>query len=176
VQNKKEKTQKLNEQQRKLVEQHYDLIDKCLRRIDCRYRIEYYDIAAIKLCEIARDRVWLPEAEFRRYAARSIMNEIAKEQVKNQAAKRSAPLMSLIEEGTDNEVTQCMVRNEGADLFSNYQAKTFYHMLNGREQRILGSIIQGYTYEEIGRSEKISRSRVKQIVRKIRGRYEMQDI
>jgi len=169
-------TARLNDVQRKLAEEHYDLIDKCLRKVDHQYRMEYYDAAAVKLCEIARDYTALPDEEFRRYAAKSILNKIAQEQAKSQAAKRNAPLLSLADKAVCDEAGQIMIRDDISDFVSDYHVRSFCQSLNEREQRIVTGVIQGFTYDEIGCKEQISRSRVKQIIKKIRIKYEAQNI
>lgn len=157
--------------QQELVEQNYDLIEKCLLKVNHKYRMDYYDTAAIKLCEIARDYSFQTREEFRNYAARSIFNKIAKEQQRNRAAKRTGIVLSLSDTAVNLEVEVIAYQNTADDMLSVYAVKAFYRTLNQREQRIVSAIIAGYTYEEIGGRENISRSRVKQLVKKMRDEY-----
>ena len=94
---------RLNAEQQRLVAEHHDVIYKILGRYALPIS-EYYDVAAVALCEAACAWVDDGSAKFQTFASRCICNAIANETRKQSSKKRTAlkrvPLYPLANVGT----------------------------------------------------------------------------
>ena len=95
--------QRLSAEQQNLVAEHHDMIYKILGRYELPVS-EYYDIAAIALCNAAYAWVDDGSAKFQTFASRCICNAVTDEVKKQSRKKRTAlkrvPLYPLANVGT----------------------------------------------------------------------------
>ena len=168
------KVDKLTDEQRRLVEDNHNLIYKVLydKHLDID---EWYDIAAIALCNAAKLYDANRDIQFSTYAYISIFNGICREYALS-LANRKIPkdkIYSLDYEFGDGNETYT-IKDYYVDGYSfENDVVTKERFLSGlkqmpsqRDREIIVLISEGYTYEKVGKIYNISRERVRQIIQR----------
>lgn len=171
---------KLNDEQRKLVEQNHNLIYSAMRDFGV-YRKkfdDYYDVAAIGLCKAA---IYFDETKgtFSTFAYTHIHSEL-KKQIRSENAlyrksdKDSVSYNVKISQNDDSNTYAKDVllidENFEENLIFTLHFKDKLETLKNKDKKIIMLTVCGYTQEEIGKIFGISRQAVQQHIYKMRHR------
>lgn len=172
----------LNYEQQQLAEQNHNLIYSFAksRKLDLE---EYYDVLAIGLCRAALvyDE---NKATFFTLAYKCMSNEYNKI-IKGQTVQRKIPdtlissldeVISVSEEGSEVTLYDCIKKDifpiPDESTITNTMIKNFYnHKLTKQEQKVFRLLVQDITQIEISKIMSLTRSRIGQIVMRIREKW-----
>lgn len=178
--------QKLNDEQKKMVEDHVYLVRYIVyRRLFFEVKPQdvedYIQIGSIGLCNAAL--TFKPEYgfSFATYAFRVIRNEIVMEWRKSVTRRKAFNEISFDQSMTsdDDDPAPCDFITDIEDVESLMNLEHLKKMLNdapAQEGRTIRKYISGYTQEEIGRSEGVSQSYSSRLIRRFRRRVEKEHI
>lgn len=169
----KEKIVPLTDEQRKTVEENHNLIYKVIN--DCHLDPdEWYDVAAIGLCQAAQR--FDPNAgfQFSTYAYKSIYYLICRQHSLDKVQHRTPPgggllyledkygnfvdserLIDLVPANSNSFVDDIIVENDFKRTLSK---------MKPRDQEIILKVAEGYTYQQAGEMFGLSRERVRQVI------------
>lgn len=159
----------MTEEQKKLVEDNHNLIYSFI--IDNHMEIDdYYDIAAIGLCNAAMNYNPEKNAQFHTYAYKCMKYEVCKaikfeNTVKRKATKEAVHYQNKDEEGEDVDrldLMSCITGFED-DAICNVMFNEYIDKLDKKKRHILLLLNQGYTQMEIAKVFGISHQWVSQI-------------
>lgn len=173
----------LNHEQQQLVEQNHNLIYSFAksRKLDLE---GYYDVLAIGLCKAALvfDE---NKGTFSTLAYKCMSNEYNKI-IKKQTLKRKIPdnLLSSLdaviniseEDGSEITLYDCIKKDifpiPDSSTITNIMIKNFYNnKLTKQEQKVVKLLAQDRTQVEIGKLMRVTRSRIGQIILRIREKW-----
>lgn len=165
---------KLNDEQRKLVEQNHNLIYSAMRKFGIKEKDfdDYYDIAAIGLCKAM---IYYDKSKGALYsiAYKCILNEILLHKRNENRLTRKINKecvsynVSFSEDENDMSFADdVLLAGEGFEnnFIFMFQFKKKWHTLNTREKEIFKLYFLGYGCLEIGKIYGISRQRVSKII------------
>ena len=167
------KVEKLTDAQRKLVEENHNLIYKVL--YDKGFNIEeWYDVAAIALCNAAA--LYKPEKDikFATYAYTSIYFSICRQMDLNKAQHRipDSVLFSYNKMVPGDEYERSyadFLPGSGSfedDIIDVERFKKGLEKLNNRDREIILLLADGHTYKSVGEKFGLSRESIRQILNK----------
>lgn len=173
----------LNYEQQQLAEQNHNLIYSFAksRKLDLE---EYYDVLAIGLCKAALvyDE---NKATFSTLAYKCMNNEYNKI-IRGQTVQRKIPdnLLSSLdaviniseEDGSEITLYDCIKKDifpiPDSSTITNIMIKNFYNnKLTKQEQKVVKLLAQDRTQVEIGKLMRVTRSRIGQIILRIREKW-----
>lgn len=165
---------RLNDEQRKLVEQNHNLIYSAMRDFGVKEKDfdDYYGIAAIGLCKAA---IYYDKSKgaLSSIAYKCILNEILSHRRKEDALARRINKecvsynVSFTEDEKDVSFADDVLlvdKNFENNFISMFQLKEKWHTLNTRDKEILKLHLLGYGCLEIGQRYGVSRQRISTIV------------
>lgn len=167
----------LTDKQQELVTKNHNLIYKILK--DRKLNDEYYDIAAIALCEaaITYDS---DIGKFSTYAYKRINNKINDELRKNNCYKRKIPTISIDDD--KNDALLNIIAPNNTEDEANYGAlvQIIDTYLTKRQKDIVNYLYNGDTYRNIADKLSLSQQTICLEVKKIRNiikkHYNFEDI
>lgn len=175
---------KLNDEQRKLVEDHLYMVRYIVfKRLFFEFKQQdvedYIQIGSIGLCNAALTFRADLGLSFKTYAYRCIRNEIGMERRRLVTKKRALNVVSFDQSMGSNEddPAPCDFIADQEDVETATRFEHLNHMIketHGREGRIIRRYIAGYTQDEIGRSERVSQSYSSRLIRRFRRRVEQE--
>jgi len=138
----------LNDRQRKLVEDNYHLIKRCLRLMKA-YPIEdYTGLAGIALCEASERYVENEQTKFSTYATTYINNKIKTEFKKN-ARYRIIVSLEMPDEDIINNIDLISIYKFDDEIVHDLSLKDIHCKLGDDKYVILQMILEGYRLNEI---------------------------
>lgn len=174
---------KLNKNQKKIVEENHNLIYLAIKKMHCSIS-EYYDVAAIALCNSALKYDADCKAKFSTYAYTSIQNSIKNEFRRKKAYKRDFALISLEtsinEYSSDKEILLLdRLADDKVSVESIIEQKDFCKVmksfLSHEEMEVLLMLAEGYSLKEISRIKNKNLSEIKKLLRNVRSKGEIAD-
>lgn len=150
---------KLNEEQRKLVENHHYIIYMCLKTLKLSVD-EYYDLAAIGLCEAAFNFDCSKNIKFSTFSMNCIKKTIYKEFRKKNCKKRKADIIYV---SNDEElVCKYGLDDIETEAICNIVCKEFMDYIRTKPEIYLIVLLSyyGYTQKQISLIVSISQSKV----------------
>lgn len=170
---------KLNDEQRKLVEQNHNLIYSAMRKCGIRRQDfdDYYGFAAIGLCKAAIDYDETRSKSFSTYAYLCIQNEITVYNKYRFRQKRKGDMNTISYNHMLDDWDE--YKNENSFLLKdeenfekniifklNFQDKCY--TLNNKDRMIVDLKSKGYTYQEIAKMFGTSFQAIQQKIKRIR--------
>ena len=153
---------KLNEEQIKLVENHHYIIYMCLKTLKLSVD-EYYDLAAIGLCEAAFNFDRSKNIKFSTFSMNCIKKTIYKEFRKKNCKKRKADIIHF-EHLSNNEELVCRYGSVDIETEAIYNivCKEFMDYIRTKPEIYLIVLLSyyGYTQKQISSIMNISQSKV----------------
>ena len=158
---------KLNDEQRKLVEQNHNLIYSAMTKCGIRRQDfdDYYGFAAIGLCKAAIDYDKTRSKSFSTYAYLCIQNEITVYNKYRFRQKRKGNMNTISYNHMLDDWDED--KNEKNIIFKlNFQDKCY--TLNNKDRMIVDLKSKGYTYQEIAKMFGTSFQAIQQKIKKMR--------
>lgn len=170
---------RLNDEQRKLVEQNHNLIYSAMRKFGVRRQDfdDYYGFAAVGLCKAVVGYDESKAKSFSTYAYKCMRTEIAAYNRWRFADKRDErltvsynQLMNDLDEENEKEYSFLLSDKKTNEKNSNFWLifNDKIQILNNRDRMIIVLKAQGYTVKEIGKAMNISGQAVHKRLKKLR--------
>lgn len=161
---------RLSEEQKKLVENHHNIIYTCLKML--RLSIdEYYDLAAIGLCEAAYNFDSSRNIKFETFSSNCIKKTIYKDFRKKCCKKRNATVLYINDIVNNKEFKYtCEVYNVENEAINNIVCEKFieYIKTNSEILTIVLLFYCGYKQKQIALMMGISQSKVHMIKKQLK--------
>lgn len=169
---------KLNDEQRKLVEQNHNLIYSAMRKFGIKEKDfdDYYGIAAIGLCKAAVDYDVTRTKSFSTYVYLCIQNEITlynKWQFRQRRdIRKVVSYNQLLNDWDESDKEYSFLLNDDKNFEENSIFRLIFkdksYIINNKDRMIIALKAQGYTIKEIGQAINISAPAVHKRLKKLR--------
>lgn len=174
---------RLNDEQRKQVEEHLYLVKYTINRllffeIDPQDYDDFYQIGSIGLCKAALTFKEDYGFSFKTYACRCIRNEIGMERRRQVAQRKAAVVISFDQSMTtdDDGLAPCEIVTDKEDIETTLRYQLLKRLLKEapkREGDITRYMYAGYTQEEVGEVLGISQSFVSRLFRRCKKKLDL---
>lgn len=169
---------KLNDEQRKLVEQNHNLIYSAMRKFGVRNEKfdDYYDVAAIGLCKAA-----IYYDPNKNYALSTLVYACIKNELHNQITSEMSKttqfnksvlsydnITDLSEDSRSAEEFLLIENNFEENLISGLRIYDEICTLNNNQKKLVHLRLAGYTYDEIAEMYGVTRQAIQNRIQKIR--------
>lgn len=169
---------KLNDEQRKLVEQNHNLIYSAMTKCGIRRKDfdDYYGLAAIGLCKAAIDYDEKRSKSFSTYVYLCIQNEITVYNKwkfrQRRDIRKVVSYNQLLNDWDENDKEYSFLLNDDKDFEENSIFRLIFkdksYIINNKDRMIIALKAQGYTIKEIGQAINMSAPAVHKRLKKLR--------
>lgn len=169
---------KLNDEQRKLVEQNHNLIYSAMRKFGIKEKDfdDYYGLAAIGLCKAAVDYDATRTKSFSTYVYLCIQNEITVYNKwkfrQRRDIRKVVSYNQLLNDWDENDKEYSFLLNDDKDFEENSIFRLIFkdksYIINNKDRMIIALKAQGYTIKEIGQAINMSAPAVHKRLKKLR--------